>query len=112
MTAMDNLLRDLPRDLPDELFFTLIESDTVRVERIVSTGQSSPEGFWYDQEWDEFVLLVQGAAGLEIEGEPERDLKPGDWLIIPSHVRHRVTRTQADPPTVWLAVHHRPKVGV
>lgn len=108
---MENLLRHIPKDVPDELIFTLAESDTVRIERIVSTGQASPEGFWYDQEWDEFVLVVQGAAGLEVDGEPERALKPGDWLVIPSHVRHRVTWTQADPPTVWLAVHHRPKVG-
>ncbi|HYH20679.1 MAG TPA: cupin domain-containing protein [Azospirillum sp.] len=108
---MDNLLRNLPKDLPDELFFTLAESDTVRIERIVSTGQSSPDGFWYDQEWDEFVVLVHGAASLEVEGEPERTLKPGDWLVIPSHVRHRVAWTQADPPTVWLAVHYRPTVG-
>jgi cupin 2 domain-containing protein len=72
----------------------------------VSTGQASPAGFWYDQPDDEFVVLLVGAAALRFEGDHQRfDLKPGDWLDIPAHVRHRVDWTQADPPTVWLAVH-------
>lgn len=105
-----NLLAGLPSGgLPDELFTTLAEtaasSGTVRVERILSTGQASPEGFWYDQAWDEFVLVVQGAARLQVEGEGERPLGPGDWMMIPAHRRHRVAWTVPDAPTVWLAVH-------
>lgn len=102
-----NLLDSLPVDLPEELFTVLAEADGVRVERIVSNGQASPEGFWYDQEWAELVLLVAGAAGLEMEGEAVRVLVPGDWLVIPAHARHRVAWTDPDRPTVWLAVHYR-----
>lgn len=98
---------DLPPDLPDELFTTLAEADGVRIERIVSTGQASPEGFWYDQEWAEFVLLLAGSAGLEMQGEAVRTLAPGDWLVIPAHAKHRVAWTDAERPTVWLAVHYR-----
>ena len=106
-----SLLRDLPPGpLPDELFTTLAHgrgatSGSVRIERIVSTGQTSPEGFWYDQGWNEFVLVVQGAARLEIEGEGERPLGPGDWVMIPARTRHRVSWTDPDRTTVWLAVH-------
>ncbi|MBP2294102.1 cupin domain-containing protein [Azospirillum rugosum] len=104
--AFGGLLDDLPSGpLPDELFTTLAATPGVRIERILSTGQASPEGFWYDQAWDEFVLLVQGAAGLQIEGEGERVLGPGDWAMIPARTRHRVAWTDPDAPTVWLAVH-------
>jgi len=102
----DSLLRGLPSGpLPDELFTTLTRSGNVRFERIVSTGQASPEGFWYDQGWDEFVLLVQGAARLQVEGEAEMLLAPGDWAMIPAHTRHRVAWTDPEQTTVWLAVH-------
>jgi cupin 2 domain-containing protein len=84
----------------------LVESDGARIERIVSTGQASPAGFWYDQPDDEFVVLLAGAAALRFEeGDQRVELRPGDWLEIPAHVRHRVDRTQANPPTVWLAIH-------
>jgi len=87
----------------------VVEKAGVRIERIVSTGQASPPGFWYDQPDDEFVVLLAGAARLHFEeGNVVLDLKPGDWVEIPAHIRHRVEATQADPPTVWLAVHRRP----
>ena len=90
----------------EEVFEQLIERPDLRIERIVSTGQITPEGEWYDQVRDEFVLLVSGAARLRIDGEPEdRELGPGEWLFLPAHCRHRVTWTQAAPPTIWLAVH-------
>jgi cupin 2 domain-containing protein len=94
------------RPLADELTETLCQSPGIRIERIVSTGQVTPEGRWYDQDADEFVLVVAGAARLLIEGEAqERELAAGDWLLLPAHCRHRVTWTEADPPTVWLAIH-------
>ncbi|WP_448188605.1 cupin domain-containing protein [Azospirillum sp. sgz301742] len=105
-----NLLRGLPASLPEELFTTLAEGGAeggdVRIERIVSTGHASPAGFWYDQEGAEFVLLIEGSAGLELEGAEVRTLAPGDWLVIAPHVRHRVAWTDPDRPTVWLAVHY------
>ena len=80
----------------------------MRIERIVSTGQTSPPGFWYEQTDDEFVVLLAGAARLRFEaGDVAVDMKPGDWVEIPAHVRHRVEATQSEPPTVWLAMHRR-----
>jgi cupin 2 domain-containing protein len=101
-----NLLTPLPLASADEQVERLVEGPGVRIERIVSTGQASPPGFWYDQPDDEFVILLAGAARLRFEdGNAVLDLKPGDWVEIPAHARHRVESTKADPPTVWLAVH-------
>lgn len=92
----------------EEVVDSLLDEPGARIERIVSTGQATPGGDWYDQNSEEFVLLVAGAARLRIEDEDrDRELKEGDWLVLPAHCRHRVTWTQADPPTVWLAVHLR-----
>lgn len=104
MNAGD-LLRDLPANLPEELVETLAESGSVRIERIVSTGHASPEGFWYDQPGREFVLVVQGRARLEFEAGETLDLEPGGWADIPAHRRHRVAWTDPAGPTVWLAIH-------
>ena len=83
----------------------LASAGGTRVERIVSTGQTSPAGFWYDQDEDEFVLLVAGGAVLSIAGQDAPlPLHPGDWVNIPAHCRHRVEWTSAAPPTIWLAV--------
>lgn len=84
-----------------------MEAPGLRLERIISTGQAMPEGDWYDQAWDEFVVLVSGAARLRIEGEDEdRALEAGDWILLPAHCRHRVAWTQTAPPAVWLAIHY------
>jgi cupin 2 domain-containing protein len=102
---MDNLLRDLPATRDAEQFATLLTRPGARIERIVSTGQSTPPGEWLEQPWDEWVLLIGGAAGLMIEGGEEWRLEPGDHLLIEANSRHRVTWTGSDPPAVWLAVH-------
>ena len=102
-----NLLAALPQRLEAEQTTALVANEKLRIERIVSTGQASPPGFWYDQEWTEWVLLVSGSAGLLFEGEAEpRVLRPGDYLLIPAHRRHRVAWTDVERPTVWLAVHY------
>lgn len=104
---IQNVFANLPENLPDELFTTLLSASGVRVERIVSTGHASPPDFWYDQEWHEFVLILRGAARLQFAGETEaRRLTQGDFLIIPARQRHRVEWTTPDEPTVWLAVHY------
>ncbi len=104
---MKNLFSDIPGDLPDELLETLLDADSVRIERIVSHGHASPKGFWYDQEQHEWVVVLRGAARLRFEAdESSVDMKPGDFINIPAHKRHRVEWTTPDEPTVWLAVHH------
>ena len=101
-----NLLKGLPPKQAEEQIERLVSGPNLRIERIVSTGQASPPGFWYDQPEDEFVVLLAGAARLIFEADGlGLDLRPGDWIEIPAHARHRVEWTQADPPTVWLAVH-------
>ena len=106
---MPNLHRHIPTELPDEMVDLLCRSAHVRIERIVSRGQASPDDFWYDQEWHEFVLLVSGRARLAFAADSSQvELQPGDWLDIKPHVLHRVTWTAPDENTVWLAVHYRP----
>jgi cupin 2 domain-containing protein len=103
-----NILAGLPAE-PEasERIETLLARPGVRIERIVSTGQASPPGFWYEQPEAEWVLLVSGAALLRFEDEAAaRHLSAGDWLLIEPMRRHRVEWTAADAPTVWLAVHY------
>ena len=103
---ISNLYVDLPAVTRDESFQEILSRPNLKIERIVSRGHHSPEGFWYDQERDEWVLLVQGNAGLEFEGDTAViDLKPGDHLLIPAHRRHRVAWTSESEDTIWLAVH-------
>jgi cupin 2 domain-containing protein len=106
-----NLFDAIPKQLPQEWFETLTESGGIKIERIVSKGHASDQGYWYDQAWDEWVLLLKGSAGLRLEGDRRaRPMAPGDWVLIPAHVKHRVDWTAADTETVWLAVHF-PAVG-
>ena len=101
-----NLLARLPARLADESLEVLAETGSVRIERIVSLGHASPAGVWFDQPQAEFVVLIAGEAHVEFEGEGQpRELKPGDYLTIPAHCRHRVAWTSSDEPSVWLAVH-------
>lgn len=90
--------------LPAEQLDTLLAAPGVRIERIVSMGHRSPDGFWYDQPEDEFVLLVSGYARLQVEQHSELRLGAGDWVHIPAHVRHRVEWTDPSCPAVWLAI--------
>jgi len=100
-----NIYSDIPDRVPEEIFEILAESGKVRIERIISDSHASPEGFWYDQDQSEFVLLLKGCAGMRFEGEDEIVLlKPGDWIDIPAHVRHRVEWTDPEQKTVWLVV--------
>ena len=98
-----SLFDDVPEELREERFTVLAENKKVKIERIVSSGQASPAGFWYDQEQSEWVLLVSGSAVLAFE-EKTVELMPGDHLLIPAHQRHRVESTSATEKTIWLAV--------
>lgn len=107
LKTMSSIFDDIPAQLPEELFTTLGTSDCVQIERIVSRGHASPEGFWYDQERNEFVLVVQGGAGLKLENQDKPVvLEAGDYLTIPAHVKHRVEWTDASCDTIWIAVHY------
>ena len=100
-----NLLADLPQARIGEVSETLVAQTGLRIERIVSHGQASPPGFWYDQSEMEWVLLLAGAARLRFADEAEdRVIGPGDCLLIQPHRRHRVTWTDPGAPTIWLAV--------
>lgn len=110
----DNLFSPLPPLTPAaaEQFDELLRRPGLRIERIVSSGQCSPPGFWYDQAEGEWVVVLTGSAGLRLEHESEtRVLKAGDHLDIPPHCRHRVEWTQADATTVWLAVFYANATG-
>ena len=96
---------DLPNlSLDEELTTVLAHGKDVRIERIISTGQTSD---WYDQEEAEFVVLLEGQAEIEFENKPVVTLKRGDWINIKPHERHRVSFTNTDPPCVWLCVFYK-----
>lgn len=106
MIKTGNLFAYVATDLADEEMTTLAALPGARIERIVSTGQASQPGFWYDQDQIEWVILLAGSAGLRIEGEAAPlILRSGDYVEIPAHARHRVEWTDAGCPTIWLAVH-------
>lgn len=104
----NNLLAPIPDASAAEVVTALVTRAGLRFERIVSHGQASPEGFWYDQAEHEFVFLVQGHAELELADGNVVALRPGDWLEIEAHVRHRVRSTAPNEPTVWLVAFYSP----
>ena len=109
---MKNILDKIPESIPEEIFETLLNTENSRIERIISKGQITPEGKWYDQEQHEWILVIQGNAKLLLEKQEGQSkntmvtLNTGDYLNIPAHLRHRVIWTNKQQPTVWLAVHY------
>ena len=105
-SIMKSMLTDLPADKAQEHFEDLLTRPGVKLERIVTYGQATPAGEWYDQAWDEWVMVVQGEAKLLLEqGEQLLHMKPGDHVMLPAHCRHRVEWTPDDQTTIWLALH-------
>ena len=103
-----NLFEVTPGKTVGEQVDELISKPGIRVERIVSNGQASPPGFWYEQNEVEWVVLLSGAAELEFDDQPEpHKLAPGDWINIDAGRRHRVRWTDPPQPSVWLAIHYR-----
>lgn len=102
-----NVFAGIPEELPGEEFKVLLDAGYFVMERIVSRGHSTPSGQWYDQEQNEWVLLLAGAAALRLEGRLDLIvMRPGDHLLLPAHCRHRVEWTDPDTDTVWLALHY------
>ena len=100
---LKNIFADVGAMSGEEEFATILEDPALKIERIVSHSHSSPDGFWYDQSDDEWVIVLRGAAALEFADGELVEMHEGDYFIIPRHVRHRVRRTSDE--TIWLAVH-------
>ena len=123
---MQNLFDEIPSGkLPDELLTTLLAESSLKIERIVSTGQASPPSFWYDQDWHEWVVLLSGSAILQVERDNLRssieessnnyssrkeienvEMVQGSFINLPAHCRHRIEKTSPNEQTVWLAIHY------
>lgn len=105
MKSKRNIFSDIPGDIPRESFQDILTTDHFKIQRIVSKGHSSPKGFWYDQDQSEWVILLKGRAGLMFHGEKDVvELEPGDYILIPPHLKHRVEWTDPNTETVWLAI--------
>ena len=105
MNDIQNIYSSIPANIPQELFQDILITDTFKVKRIVSKGHASSKDFWYDQDQNEWVILLKGRAGLLFEGNDNIiELKPGDYINIPAHLKHRVEWTDPDIETVWLEV--------
>jgi cupin 2 domain-containing protein len=103
-----NFFSQIPANFPTEIIEVVLRTGSFWLERIISTGQATPEGEWYDQDTHEWVLLLKGGAGLVLENDPQVIImKPGDYLHIPAHRRHRVEWTDPSQLTIWLALHYR-----
>ena len=106
-TTVSNVFAALPIQLSKELFETLLENKNIRIERIISQGHCSPEDFWYDQDQNEWIMVLQGKASLLFENEQKPVLLgQGDYLNIPAHKKHRVNWTDPNQKTIWLAVYY------
>ena len=104
-----NIFSALPKAAPGEIIESILKTDQFTLKRIISTGQATPPEEWYDQDDDEWCILLSGSAGLRFADEAQVVvLKAGDYLHIPAHKRHQVAWTEADQPTVWLALHYPP----
>ncbi|MBT8118750.1 MAG: cupin domain-containing protein [Gammaproteobacteria bacterium] len=103
---MDNIFDDIPENMDQEIFNPLIDSESIKIERIISKGHTSPDSGWYDQDKNEWIIVLQGAAELTFPDGSKFSLKQGDHLNIPAHERHKVSWTAPDTETIWLAVHY------
>ncbi len=102
---INNFSDKIPSNIREEITEQIISNDKIRIERIISKGQFSPENYWYDQEESEWVILIKGRARLSFAPEDEMiELKEGDYLNIPAHKKHRVEWTDPENETIWLAV--------
>jgi cupin 2 domain-containing protein len=101
-----NIYKQIPDNLGEEVFEVLVQSKDVKIERIISKGHTSPGTGWYDQEQNEWVLVLKGNASICFEDETVIDLNEGDYISIPAHSKHRVISTSAMTETIWLAIHY------
>jgi cupin 2 domain-containing protein len=102
-----NIFSGIKNQSPEEIFETIIKTNQFKIERIISSGQSTDKGKWYDQDVDEWVILLKGSAGLLFESNREVIMKQGDYINIPAHQKHRVEWTDPNEETIWLAIHYQ-----
>lgn len=103
----ENVFSNIPESFPEEIFETILENGRFKLERILSCGQSTPAGEWYDQEKNEWVILLKGRAGLRFKNEEKIiEMTAGDHILIPAHKKHRVEWTHETQNTIWLALHY------
>ena len=103
---MGNIFDDIPEDLHNEVFESLVDNTSVRIERIISKGHTSPDTGWYDQDNDEWLIVLRGAAILSFADKSTVNLRAGDHINISAHEKHRVSWTDPDTETIWLAIHY------
>lgn len=101
-----NIFNAIPDDLSAEVFENIVENKNIKIERIISKGHSSPDSGWYDQEQNEWVMILKGKAILSFDNKSSVTLEEGDYVTIPAHQKHKVTWTSPDTETIWLAVHY------
>ena len=99
----NSIFGNIPQNIPEELFENIVSTKNIKIERIISKGHTSPSYGWYDQEENEWVILLEGEASIEFEDKTIH-LKKGDYINIPSHQKHKVIKTSKNPPAIWLAI--------
>ena len=102
-----NIYSDIQKHAPDEILENILQTDQFKIERIISRGHATADGEWYDQDKNEWVIVLKGNAGLLFEGSDEIvTMKTGDYINIPAHQKHRVEWTDPEEETIWLAIHY------
>ncbi len=104
--STNNIFKNIPTPSQEEFFENILSKNGLKIQRIVSYGHSTQEFEWYDQDDDEWVILLKGAAILSIDNEDDIKLNIGEYLNIPAHKKHRVSWTLENEETIWLAVHY------
>lgn len=104
-SEINNIFSDIPDQIPEEIFEEVLSTGNFKIEKIVSKGHASPKNFWYDQDENEWIILLKGSAGLIFKGDDRIVvLKKGDYVNIPAHRKHQVAWTASNQETVWLAI--------
>ncbi|OIO80120.1 cupin [Candidatus Pacearchaeota archaeon CG1_02_32_132] len=101
-----NIFSEIPKSIPKEVFNSIIDKNGIKIERIISKGHTTEKDKWYNQEKNEWLIILKGNAELEFEDNKKVSLKEGDYVNIPAHTKHRVTKTSKKEETIWLIVHY------